>query len=273
MAEELLSRADARARGLSRYWTGKPCKHGHIAERIVANGACVECVALISKRYKERDPEHFRELRRGVEQKYRDLHREKVREKDRRSWAAAPVERRQRHRAADKKYREANKEKERERSARWAAANPEKVRARDKRWRDANPDKIRVKNKRYKAENAERLAPIARERTKQWEKDNPEKAAENHRVVQRRRRARVAGIEGDHTRAETDALLRTQRFICAEPTCGADIHKHRHLDHVHPIARGGSNGIENLQWLCPSCNRRKGARDPAEWAQINGRLL
>ena len=30
------------------------------------------------------------------------------------------------------------------------------------------------------------------------------------------------------------------------------------IDHVVPLARGGSNRLENLQLLCRSCNRRKG---------------
>jgi hypothetical protein len=32
---EIISRAEAKARGLTRYFTGKPCKYGHIAERYV----------------------------------------------------------------------------------------------------------------------------------------------------------------------------------------------------------------------------------------------
>lgn len=38
-----------------RYFTGKPCKWGHIAERFVSSGTCVEC-----NRTKE-DPEMVRQ--------------------------------------------------------------------------------------------------------------------------------------------------------------------------------------------------------------------
>ena len=36
-------REEARRQGLKRYFTGKPCKHGHVCERIVSDGSCVEC--------------------------------------------------------------------------------------------------------------------------------------------------------------------------------------------------------------------------------------
>jgi hypothetical protein len=42
---------DARALGLKHYFTGKQCKHGHTAERIVCNGACVACSLLYQPAY------------------------------------------------------------------------------------------------------------------------------------------------------------------------------------------------------------------------------
>lgn len=41
---EIISRADAAARGSTRFFTGQPCKHGHVAQRWVANAGCVDCV-------------------------------------------------------------------------------------------------------------------------------------------------------------------------------------------------------------------------------------
>lgn len=40
----IISRDAAHALGFTRYYTGLPCKHGHIAERLIANTGCVECV-------------------------------------------------------------------------------------------------------------------------------------------------------------------------------------------------------------------------------------
>lgn len=40
---DLISIKEAKARGLNKYFTGKPCKHGHVAPRRVANRLCCEC--------------------------------------------------------------------------------------------------------------------------------------------------------------------------------------------------------------------------------------
>lgn len=39
--------------------------------------------------------------------------------------------------------------------------------------------------------------------------------------------------------------------------CGSD--QELQIDHIHPIARGGTSETQNLQVLCGPCNRRKGA--------------
>ena len=39
----IISRKEARAAKMLRYFTGKPCKHGHIAERQVSSGNCFQC--------------------------------------------------------------------------------------------------------------------------------------------------------------------------------------------------------------------------------------
>jgi hypothetical protein len=38
-----ISREEAIIQGLERYFSGEPCKYGHIAEREVERGLCVEC--------------------------------------------------------------------------------------------------------------------------------------------------------------------------------------------------------------------------------------
>ncbi len=76
-------RRTAKALGLTRYFTGEPCKNGHIAERRVANGLCIECAvdkqkrlflknpapylakwAMAGKNWAAKNPEYFKEWKR-----------------------------------------------------------------------------------------------------------------------------------------------------------------------------------------------------------------
>ena len=41
---EIINRRQAIASGLKHFYTGKPCKHGHLTERYVGNGGCLECL-------------------------------------------------------------------------------------------------------------------------------------------------------------------------------------------------------------------------------------
>lgn len=48
--------------------------------------------------------------------------------------------------------------------------------------------------------------------------------------------------------------------------------KYEHLDHVIPLARGGSQWPSNLRPACAQCNLSKGAKDLMTWLREQGRL-
>ena len=81
---ELISRAEAKAKGLTRYFTGKPCKYGHIEERVTSNLTCLECDRLSSKernrQYRAKNPDKNKEAVR----QYRTKHPDKIKERDKR---------------------------------------------------------------------------------------------------------------------------------------------------------------------------------------------
>lgn len=45
-------RKEAVTLGLSKYWTGKPCKKGHMSPRYTASGACIACIEGYRNKYK-----------------------------------------------------------------------------------------------------------------------------------------------------------------------------------------------------------------------------
>lgn len=128
------TRAEAKASGATHYFTGEPCKHGHIALR-KTKGVCVECVKLETEKYREKRADYFTEYNksdRGQEakRKYYEANRDKVLA---RAAARAPEEKRQ--------YR--NKHK---------ANNPEMYKAltslRRRRFRDATPPWLNSEQKK-----------------------------------------------------------------------------------------------------------------------------
>ncbi len=50
----------------------------------------------------------------------------------------------------------------------------------------------------------------------------------------------------------------TCRNPLANPTC--TVSKNLSVDHIVPVAKGGTDDLENLQTLCLACNSKKGAR-------------
>lgn len=63
-------------------------------------------------------------------------------------------------------------------------------------------------------------------------------------------------------RGRADLMLRLidsgVLYICKAEGCG--ISEALTLDHIEPLSRGGSDDLENLQFLCRSHNSQKGAR-------------
>lgn len=112
----LISRKEALASGLKRYFTGKPCKNGHVAQRKTRNSDCCACRT------------------------------ERARRRMRRWRAEHPGA----HSAAERRRRAKNPEAVRAVERRRYARDPEGHRARRRRWRQDNPAKINANVKRRK---------------------------------------------------------------------------------------------------------------------------
>jgi 5-methylcytosine-specific restriction endonuclease McrA len=117
MADEIISRAEAQARGLKYFFTGIPCKHGHLCKRQVANRSCYECILrnhrkyhfknrddllAANKEYKRANKDRYIALRKEQYSKERDLILKKGRD-----WYAANIEL---ARETRRKWRNANKD-------------------------------------------------------------------------------------------------------------------------------------------------------------------
>jgi 5-methylcytosine-specific restriction endonuclease McrA len=131
-----------------------------------------------------------------------------------------------------------------------------------KQWRKDNPEKIRHYQK--SADPAKKTL-----RRRLWNLSNPEKV----RLHSKLKKARRRGATGKYTATAILEMLVRQQHRCANQSCRLSIRKRYDVDHILPLARGGTNDIANIQLLCPLCNTRKSAKDPFAWAREQGRLL
>jgi 5-methylcytosine-specific restriction endonuclease McrA len=132
----IVTRAEAKAAGLARYFVGTPCKRGHISERITRKTTCVTCknIAGLAAYHADPGPKYARKyawtkLNRAKVNEAQAARRELTKEKDRewrREWHRKNPERQI---AASARYYIANAEIRRARSLEWYAANPEKASA------------------------------------------------------------------------------------------------------------------------------------------------
>lgn len=124
---QIVGRDIALARGMKRFYTGAPCKHGHDCERTLANSCC-ECERLRSLRYstENRDKRKAyasknRERANVTRSKWAMKNRDTINRQKRERYADDP----DKHRERRRKYYAENRDIERERWAAWRELNRE----------------------------------------------------------------------------------------------------------------------------------------------------
>lgn len=149
--DRILSWSEAKNLGFVRYFTGKPCKRGHVSERFSSTGNCAQCLADTRRRDRAENPDRYRQYSRKSSRQKRANNPERIRELDRARYAANAEKMRERQRTA----RAENSDRYRELSRRRYAANPqawrqyftanrEKVRERMRKWHEKNPERRRT---------------------------------------------------------------------------------------------------------------------------------
>lgn len=136
--------------------------------------------------------------------------------------------------------------------AEWYRENSEKARRTSVKWKGANP-------------------VLHRRKVDEWQKANKEKVREIGRRAYHARRARKLATEGKLSVGLKDRLFGLQRGKCA--CCGLPLGNDYHLDHIMPLALGGTNTDDNIQLLRAACNMQKRAKHPVDFMRQRGFLL
>lgn len=112
---EIISKAEAIKQGLNYYFTGKPCKRGHIAYRLLSSPHCSQCnIEKRKKRYQN-----------NIEQQ----------------------------RETARNYYHSNKQKAASYSKQWQQQNKDYIYEKNKRWRAQNTQKANELNKIWRINN------------------------------------------------------------------------------------------------------------------------
>lgn len=112
----IISRKEAIEKGLKVYFTGKPCKYGHVSERRVNDRGCLEC----GKEHREQKKEYFKE--------YYQQNKEQIKE-------------------SRKEYYQQNKEQIKEYGREYRGQNKEKIKEDQREYKEQNKEKINEYNR------------------------------------------------------------------------------------------------------------------------------
>lgn len=241
MGKPVPEREAAKIAGERFYFTGKPCKNGHVSKRYTGTGSCSACASINSLRCMAKQPWHPNRI--------------------------AAKERGDRHYSTGIPCKHGHDKRltsngqclpcSVRKSKKWKISTNYDEAQYKRKYRKANPEKQPEVDRRYRAKHPEKVkATLAR-----WKRENPERARMLGRVGSANRRARKATNGGTFTIADIEALHSRQNGACAVCLSTEALE----IDHILPILLGGSSDPSNLQLLCQPCNRSKGSKHPDVW--------
>lgn len=237
--EQVISRSEAKQKGSLYYFTGKPCKYGHVSTRLVSTGNCRDCMAEKSyqrKAWYEENKERVSELCR----KYREENAKSVFE-------------------AKKSYRERNFEKVSLQKKRWYETNKIHVLARCKKYRQENKEKQAECGKRKNERKKHRRAVDPVFALKSRISGLIRSSIRNRGLVKSKKTAKILGCEIHEFKCYIES-----RFQDGMSWENMSLW---HIDHIIPMASAKTvedveslNHFTNLRPLWASENLSKGSK-------------
>ncbi len=148
---EVATRKEAINKGLSTYFTNKPCIYGHISKRLVSTRGCSECASQYRKIHKEET------------KNYDVQYRIKKREKIKAFKTAYYAQNKDKIKVKNAEYQIKNREKIKLSKSQYRIKNKEKLKVLNTQWRARNKENQKIKTKKYYADNKERIRLVKNE--------------------------------------------------------------------------------------------------------------
>ena len=232
----------------------KPCKKCGSLEK-TKDGKCRPCSIAYNRMYYAKNAD----ILNAQNRENRIINGDKIRADDRIKHALNPEKKHK----SNKKWRMNNEEHLRDKNKKWYIENPERAKYNNEEWIKNNPEKKRESDKLWRDSNPERV----HENHKSWNERNPHKK----RTYEQNRRARKNVSGGKLSTNIVEKLMKLQNGKC--PCCKQQLGNDYHLDHIIPLALGGTNTDNNVQLMIAACNMKKHAKDPIDFMQELGFLL
>ncbi len=147
--------SDAKEAGHVHYFTGRPCKHGHIAPRLTKGYICTECKQIINKRYRKSEPRILLTPEERAERKkaYYLKHNEHIKALKQKYW----IENKEKLSKQNAEWKKNHPEYEKKRSIERYKADPEKFIEKAKSYYQKNRDTILEKKRKYREANKRKI--------------------------------------------------------------------------------------------------------------------
>lgn len=162
----------------------------------------------------------------------------------------------------------ANREQYHKYSAAWAKAHPEVIRQRSRNWYQRNREKSIASSMAYHRRNRDHVNQKAKEwrerspKLKEWNELNKERLRAQHKERWARYATTFKEFQSVYgSRSPRRVAIYRKWDACGELCyiCGFHVELDEiHVDHVFPVAKGGTNDIGNLMPAHRLCNIRKG---------------